>query len=239
MKTTFTNYETTVTLFSCKELNDWRTFAVSIYRFVTLFAVPSILMIACYTWVIIELWISTKTINELTQQSSLETRRVNSASNIREENGSPLHTNRVILRSHVNSEHKDIKSARQQVIKMLILIVVLFLVCWGPRLLMEVIIKCCLDVFNHGTYTLRIIFYLLPFIHSCLNPIVYCFMSTKFRRKIMSCCQRFCVTCRRRNQVLNHSLLTSTTLRSQHLSSVYTLTSVARSFNNMQNTNEE
>ncbi|RWS13054.1 type-1 angiotensin II receptor-like isoform X1, partial [Dinothrombium tinctorium] len=238
VKNTFTNYEITVTMFVCKEPKDWRAFAVSIYRFVTLFALPSILMIACYTWVIIELWISTKTMNELTQHNSIENRGMNPTTDVHEESASPVHTNRVILRSHVNNEHKDIKAARQQVIKMLILIVVLFLVCWGPRLLMEVIIKCCLDVFNHGTYTLRIVFYLLPFIHSCLNPIVYCLMSTKFRRRILSCFHRFCASCRRRDRVTHIRLTTTSTLRSGHLSSVYTLTSVTRSLNNMHNANE-
>lgn len=69
---------------------------------------------------------------------------------------------------------------------MLILIVLLFLICWGPRLTMEVIIKCCLIQFNHITYALRIIFYLLPFIHSGLNPIVYILMSTKFRNQLLT-----------------------------------------------------
>ena len=69
---------------------------------------------------------------------------------------------------------------------MLILIVLLFLVCWGPRLTMEVVIKCCLQQFNHITYALRIVFYLLPFIHSGINPIVYILMSTKFRNQLIN-----------------------------------------------------
>jgi hypothetical protein len=67
VKSTFTNSKTSVTLYSCKELSDWRGFSVNIYRFVTLFALPSVVMIVCYLWVIIELWISTKTMDELTQ----------------------------------------------------------------------------------------------------------------------------------------------------------------------------
>ena len=69
---------------------------------------------------------------------------------------------------------------------MLILIVLLFLFCWGPRLTMELMIKCCLERYNHVTYALRIIFYLLPFIHSGLNPIIYFFMSTKFRNQMIN-----------------------------------------------------
>ncbi|XP_022247765.1 type-1B angiotensin II receptor-like [Limulus polyphemus] len=70
-ETTMTNYEITITLFSCKEQKDWRGLAVAIYRLVILFSLPSVLMIICYTWVIIELWISTKTMDELTNQSRL------------------------------------------------------------------------------------------------------------------------------------------------------------------------
>lgn len=71
MKTSFTNYQTTITTFFCKELNDWKGFTVSLYRFVILFAVPSVIMIVCYAWVIIELWISTKTMDELTQSNTI------------------------------------------------------------------------------------------------------------------------------------------------------------------------
>ena len=75
---------------------------------------------------------------------------------------------------------------------MLILVVLLFLICWGPRLVMEIIIKCCLSVFNNVTYVLRITFYLSPFVHSCLNPIVYGFMSTKFRQRMFKVFDRIC-----------------------------------------------
>lgn len=75
-----------------------------------------------------------------------------------------------------------------QVIKMLILVVILFMVCWGPRLVMEIYLKCCLNDFSPAAYTLRFVFYLLPFVHSCLNPLVYCFMSSKFRARLFQCC---------------------------------------------------
>ncbi|KAI1293477.1 hypothetical protein HDE_06404 [Halotydeus destructor] len=67
IKSTFYNKTMTVTMFMCKDSSDWKSFFVSMYRLGTLFLIPSVLMIACYTWVIIELWISTKTMDELTQ----------------------------------------------------------------------------------------------------------------------------------------------------------------------------
>lgn len=93
---------------------------------------------------------------------------------------------------------------------MLILVVILFLVCWGPRLIMEIVIKCCLSTFNHAIYTLRIVFYLLPFVHSCLNPIVYGFMSTKFRRRMLRFFERSCAACNRRGADKDAQRLRST-----------------------------
>jgi len=65
---------------------------------------------------------------------------------------------------------------------MLILVAVLFLVCWGLPLIMQVVIKFNLHSFTETVYTLRVSFHLLPFIHACINPFIYSFMSKNFRR---------------------------------------------------------
>ena len=67
---------------------------------------------------------------------------------------------------------------------MLILVVVLFLVCWGLPIIMQVIIKFNLHSFTPTVYTLRVTFNLLPFIHACMNPFIYSFMSKNFRRAL-------------------------------------------------------
>ena len=56
---------------------------------------------------------------------------------------------------------------------MLILVVLLFLICWGPRLILNSLIKWGLKSYDPTVYQLRIAFYLMPFIHSCINPIIY------------------------------------------------------------------
>ena len=53
------------------------------------------------------------------------------------------------------------------------MVVLLFLICWGPRLLLNAIIKWGLSSYNETVYQLRIYFYLMPFVHSCINPIIY------------------------------------------------------------------
>lgn len=79
---------------------------------------------------------------------------------------------------------------------MLILVVVLFLVCWGLPIIMEVIIKFNLHSFTPTVYTLRVTFKLLPFIHACMNPFIYSFMSKNFRRSLQRQLQK--MGCRKR-----------------------------------------
>ncbi|KAL3251367.1 hypothetical protein MRX96_055117 [Rhipicephalus microplus] len=94
---------------------------------------------------------------------------------------------------------------------------------------MEIVIKCCLNVFNHGVYAVRVLFYLLPFVHSCLNPIVYCFMSSKFRRRMVRCCHRTCFEprCRVKSTTTNNRC--SSRNGTTRLGSTYTFTSYATS----------
>lgn len=74
---------------------------------------------------------------------------------------------------------------------MLILVIVLFLICWGSRLSMEISIKVGLSTFSQEIYFLRIAINLLPYVHSCLNPLIYSLMSKNFRRSMwrrLHCC---------------------------------------------------
>ena len=66
---------------------------------------------------------------------------------------------------------------------MLICIVVLFLFCWGPRLITEILLKIEFRwKFTNEFYWTRVVLFLLPFIHAIFNPIVYFIMSQNFRR---------------------------------------------------------
>ncbi|XP_076352706.1 allatostatin-A receptor-like [Tachypleus tridentatus] len=241
-KTTMTNYEITVILFSCKEQKDWRGSAVAIYRLVALFGLPLVLMIICYAWVIIELWISTKTMDELTnRRNDQKLRRMELHVSINQETRSPYRQpHRMILRSHTTSDSRNVKRARQQfyqVIKMLILVVFLFLVCWGPRLVLEIYISHGVQHFNHWIYTARIVFFLLPVVHSCLNPIVYCFMSSNIRRCLFrslehSCRGRCLYSCLLRKRSQRHQMAMKSSVSRNgtiRTGSTYTFTSFATS----------
>lgn len=71
---------------------------------------------------------------------------------------------------------------------MLLLVIVLFLVCWGPRLIFQVFVKLGIQGHTSTTYTIRVTSYLLSFVHSALNPFVYGLMSTTFRNIVFKSC---------------------------------------------------
>ncbi len=75
-------------------------------------------------------------------------------------------------------------SVRRQVIKMLVLIVAIFMLCWGPRLLMNLFLIFGPIAYNSTTYNIRVVCNILSFVHSALNPFVYGFMSSKFRSMV-------------------------------------------------------
>lgn len=83
-----------------------------------------------------------------------------------------------------------------QVIKMLICVVVLFLLCWGPRFIMELLIKLQFSwLWTTEVYIARTYIFLLPMVHAILNPVVYFIMSQSFRQSVVSkfrgtCCKR-------------------------------------------------
>ena len=70
-----------------------------------------------------------------------------------------------------------------QVIKMLVAIILLFALCWGPFLIDNTLVS--FDLVNRYHYgylkPLRQSFAIMTYANSCVNPIVYAFMSRNFR----------------------------------------------------------
>lgn len=80
--------------------------------------------------------------------------------------------------------------AKRRVTKMIVIVAVLFCLCWLPH---HLIIMCMWFGYfplNHTTYVLRILSHLVAYTNSCLNPIVYALVSKHFRkgfRKVFGC----------------------------------------------------
>ncbi|XP_076462810.1 QRFP-like peptide receptor [Babylonia areolata] len=84
-------------------------------------------------------------------------------------------------RCHRCPQSEDV--TRKQVVKMLVAVVVLFAVCWGPILINNVLVAFgVLEQLHLGWLKpMRQLFWLLAYLNSSLNPIVYGFMSKNFR----------------------------------------------------------
>ncbi|XP_013872960.1 cholecystokinin receptor [Austrofundulus limnaeus] len=92
--------------------------------------------------------------------------------------------------------------AKKRVIRMLVVIVVLFFLCWMPLY--------CVNTwraFDDASATEALTGAPIAFIHlliytsACVNPIIYCFMNTRFRKALLatfSCCAAPCRHRRRR-----------------------------------------
>ncbi|XP_028993636.1 cholecystokinin receptor [Betta splendens] len=92
--------------------------------------------------------------------------------------------------------------AKKRVIRMLVVIVVLFFLCWMPLY--------CANTWRafDDTSAKRLLsgppiafIHLLSYTSACVNPIIYCFMNTRFRKALLStfsCCSAPCQRHRRR-----------------------------------------
>ncbi|XP_024085853.1 trissin receptor-like [Cimex lectularius] len=104
--------------------------------------------------------------------------------------------------SHYKSE--------RQVIKMLVAIVIVFIVCWAPLLIDNVLTSWeVLPRLRHGALKqMATYFHLLAYFNSCVNPVVYGFMSKNFRESFSKalCCQG---RVPRRQLSLSHTRTTS------------------------------
>ena len=76
---------------------------------------------------------------------------------------------------------------------MLICVVILFLLCWGPRFIFELLMKMQFSwLYYEHVYVIRIILFLLPMVHAILNPVVYFIMNRNFRNSVVKKCAKGC-----------------------------------------------
>ncbi|XP_069994926.1 allatostatin-A receptor-like isoform X2 [Penaeus vannamei] len=207
---TYYNATHSVTVYHCATGGD-HDLVFAVYRLVIVFLLPALLMSFFYARVIKALWVSTKKMTAMTRvystrwdsrhsissHNSLASCSVNSGlvqpSPSAASGLAMLHAACPLKRCvHRQRSGEEVKQARKQVIKMLILVIILFMACWGPKIVFFVFLKNGLaqGSFKPLVYNMRVALGLLPFIHSCLNPIIYSFMSTNFGRMMRRSCAR-------------------------------------------------
>ncbi|XP_014285975.1 QRFP-like peptide receptor isoform X2 [Halyomorpha halys] len=124
----------------------------------------------------------------------------------------PLSSKRTGFKPKMRLE-EDSQTVRQ-VIKMLVAVVVVFVVCWGPMLTDNLLMA--FDVLEHErTNSLKHMgtaFHLMAYFNSCVNPIVYGFMSKNFRDSFS---KALCCRGRAPRRQLSVSHTRTTSLRTQ------------------------
>ncbi|XP_052785137.1 G-protein coupled receptor 54-like [Mya arenaria] len=200
--TTYYNNDTTVTLMFCADhgLQDQHRMYYAVYQLAIMFLVPTALMTFCYTVVIYVLWISGRTLYSLTSnQPSVQTTTRYRGIALRESDGSSSSNcasathfrSKNITETTINKNVREsIMKGRKQVIKMLITVILVFLFCWGPKLIFRIMKYSEYKVHMHTTthFRLQIVIYCLPYVQSCLNPVIYGFMSKNFRKSVVTSC---------------------------------------------------
>jgi hypothetical protein len=78
----------------------------------------------------------------------------------------------------------------------------LFLACWGPKLIWDILAKIGFSDYSDALYMTKVAIDLLPFIHTCVNPVIYAFTAARFRKQTRAFLARhpllarvFCVGC--------------------------------------------
>ncbi|XP_070564086.1 galanin receptor type 1-like [Ptychodera flava] len=109
---------------------------------------------------------------------------------------------------------------RKQVIIMLLVVVALFMLCWGPLIWLVFLIEFgFVSRYSHIRTYLAIAFNLLSYLNSCMNPICYSFISRSFRRSLFTVCRKCCQRARTHGSKRHSAAGTLTVVSSAHTQS--------------------
>ncbi|KAL5015726.1 hypothetical protein ScPMuIL_005315 [Solemya velum] len=154
-----------------------------IYIFLVILVFPVFLMTFAYTSICHRLWLVRY--NYSSSQASTEKEPAQEVPMLSQDGPPPRPKARklsgfILIRRRVAV---DESAVRKQVIKMLLAVVVIFLVCWGPLMVNNLLVSFhIIDNLHIGFLKqMRQGFHVLAYFNSCVNPIVYGFMSKNFR----------------------------------------------------------
>ncbi|XP_022079611.1 cholecystokinin receptor type A-like [Acanthaster planci] len=161
---------------------------VQIYRlclFVILMVVPLFLMAISYGLIIVELQKGMKleksTADNEKGENGIRMKNLDEASCSLNERVTKKATTSTAVRSTSTSD------AKKRVVKMLIIIVALFFICWTPSWVTNIWITVNLEsAKKHFGRPEVTIFKLMTYTSACVNPVVYCFMNKRFRQGFLN-----------------------------------------------------
>ncbi|CAF0954937.1 unnamed protein product [Brachionus calyciflorus] len=155
---------------------NWKIF--EIYRSTIILFIPFFIMLFTYTKICVKLWKMPDSRRKLTENVSFQFTK---PENEIDKDGSLKEIGKKIIRPV--SIRSDDETTRKQIIKMLICIVAIFFISWSPITINHLLVSFdVLPNVNHGyLWYARLVFYAMSYINSCVNPVVYTFMSKNFR----------------------------------------------------------
>ncbi|GFN95163.1 cholecystokinin receptor [Plakobranchus ocellatus] len=206
---TFYNNSSSVVVVLCADIgvSPNGKIAYAIWNLSSLFVVPTAVLVFCYVKCIHVLWSSTRQLETMTSNnmnSRSPFRGGYESSQVEITYGSTQGTQTIIRNSPSLRAGEKALQARKQVIKMLIIIIVVFFVAWGPKLVLAVMKKYRVSfLYLPPAFVFERIFNILPFVQSCINPIIYVFMSRNIRTSIqhLACVVCACKSCRKNRPV--------------------------------------
>uniref|UniRef100_A0A0K0F6H5 G_PROTEIN_RECEP_F1_2 domain-containing protein n=1 Tax=Strongyloides venezuelensis TaxID=75913 RepID=A0A0K0F6H5_STRVS len=92
------------------------------------------------------------------------------------------------IETTIRSTHSSkIILTKQRLIRMLIVIVIIFFICWTPTYIYWLMVSAS-DYFSDGTLwndNVNLILTSISYVATCANPITYCFLNAKFRNALL------------------------------------------------------
>ncbi|KAL3245998.1 hypothetical protein MRX96_058028 [Rhipicephalus microplus] len=163
----------------------WRSF--EIYMLILVLCIPTLVMGYAYAKICAQLWMVVRERAHLTSGSAC----TEMLEKVPGKPGFSVNGDKRFLGKPSRADEDTVK----QVIKMLILVVSLFVLCWAPILILNVLTAFgSVSALNYSYLKpLRTCFHLLSYLNSCVNPLVYGFMSRSFRvsfRDALTSCLR-------------------------------------------------
>ncbi|ESP05426.1 hypothetical protein LOTGIDRAFT_152277 [Lottia gigantea] len=162
-----------------------------IYYLLILYCIPLMVMVYTYGKSALTLWKSAQIVQNM-QGDNKRSKPSQPESSGYDLSCSESHTNDDSHDKDKDKDNENVANAidkRKQVLRMLLSLLVVFAVCWGPTLIIHALLAFGYPIYQH--YITRLTADTLAFFNSCLNPYLFMSMSTQFRRTVRRklCCE--------------------------------------------------
>ncbi|KAK5902286.1 hypothetical protein CesoFtcFv8_007556 [Champsocephalus esox] len=161
----------------------WQETLYNIFNFVCLFLLPLVIMIFCYTRILIE-------ISSRMAQNNLLSRDI-----------------------HLRRSHNNIPKARMRTLKMSIVIVTSFIVCWTPYYMLGLWYWLFPDKMEEMvSHSMTHMLFIFGLFNACLDPITYGLFTIHLHKGLKGCCPTFT----KRTELENNTCLVQMNRLSSH-----------------------